>query len=468
MIQPPIKPVIRDKAVRGDNQQILKPPDILEKVNSLFSNTPTFSASIYDGLPLILKEGCSVFSDQREQDIFLLSSIVILSGCMPSVVGVYDGAEVRANLFAFVVAPAGSGKGVLSWSRMLGLGFHNHLREESDRLKSEYEQRAAEARSEKQIFLDLPPPQKCLFIPGNSSSSAIIKSLRDNDGNGVICETEADSMTGAINQDWGDFSDTLRKSFHQEIVSLSRKSGECYEITNPALSVMLAGTPGQVSKLIPDAENGLFSRFLFYRFERVPLWRDVSPISGRPSLNKHFGGLSDQVKDMAVCLADAKRVEFSLTDSQWRVLNQFGRSWLERSIEDTNSSISSTIYRLGLIVYRISLVLCVLRCYESRTISVNSIVCDDGSFATALDLAKMLLEHSKLMFSTMHTAGGNSVKINSRQKFLSAVPNQFTREEADSVGRAMSVTERTVTNYLERLVTDGQVLKTRHGMYQKL
>ena len=33
------------------------------------------------------------------------------------------------------------------------------------------------------------------------------------------------------------------------------------------LAIVLSGTPGQVLNLMPNVENGLFSRFLFYAFE---------------------------------------------------------------------------------------------------------------------------------------------------------------------------------------------------------
>ena len=43
-----------------------------------------------------------------------------------------------------------------------------------------------------------------------------------------------------------------------------RKDREYLEIDNPRVSVVLAGTPEQIRHLIPDAENGLLSRFIFY------------------------------------------------------------------------------------------------------------------------------------------------------------------------------------------------------------
>jgi hypothetical protein len=52
---------------------------------------------------------------------------------------------------------------------------------------------------------------------------------------------------------------------------------------NPRLSALLSGTPKQVSALIPNAENGLFSRFIFYFMNIKPVWKDVFANSGDQS-----------------------------------------------------------------------------------------------------------------------------------------------------------------------------------------
>jgi hypothetical protein len=91
-----------------------------------------------------------------------------------------------------------------------------------------------------------------------------LKILADNDGIGLLFETEGDTLSQTLKSDYGNYSDTLRKAYHHETISLSRrKDREYLEVKNPRLSVVLAGTPEQVRRLIPDTENGLMSRFIF-------------------------------------------------------------------------------------------------------------------------------------------------------------------------------------------------------------
>lgn len=110
------------------------------------------------------------------------------------------------------------------------------------------------------------PPFKVFYIPGNSSSVSFMNSLQANQFTGIIFETEADTIAQTFKNDWGSYSDILRKAFHHENTGLMRKD-RYIEIKEPRLAVVLSGTPEQVHNLMPSTENGLFSRFLYYAFE---------------------------------------------------------------------------------------------------------------------------------------------------------------------------------------------------------
>ena len=100
------------------------------------------------------------------------------------------------------------------------------------------------------------PKAKMFFIPGDTSSSMIIKHLEDNEGMGCICETEADALTNALKQEWGGFSNIIRKGFQAEVISQSRKTNlEYSEIKQPKFSLALTGTPKSIG-LINDICSG--------------------------------------------------------------------------------------------------------------------------------------------------------------------------------------------------------------------
>ena len=82
-----------------------------------------------------------------------------------------------------------------------------------------------------------------------------------------MMESEADTLSIMMNNDWSNFNDVLRKCFHHEPLSIARKVEDIFvEISEPKLSVIISGTPGQLKPLLKSKENGLFSRFL------ISLW----------------------------------------------------------------------------------------------------------------------------------------------------------------------------------------------------
>jgi hypothetical protein len=428
------------------------------------TNSPALDPKCFAGMPNLLRQACEPFSG-REKDSFFLASLAVLGSCMNSVYGVYNGVRVSPFLFFFIIAPAGSGKGSLTWSRALGKGFHKHRSSLSQLARQAYDQQLITARQNKLASLDPPPPYKALFIPGNISASAFLKALAENEEWGIIFETEADTLSAALKQDWGDFSDVLRKAFHHEPISFLRKTGERFELEHPALTVVLAGTPGQVRRLIPDAENGLFSRFLFYSFQTDARWQDVSPHSDRPLLEDHFAPLIDQVTELALQIEKVGSIKVELTEHQWTQLNEQMDFLLTKALMWSAPGISSTVYRLGLSVYRIAIILTILRNAENEPL-MSTLVCDDTDFCLALDISGVLLEHALRLSVTMPNV--DNPGANSKQKqFYAQLPVKFTRAQAATIAAELGIKTRSLTNYLAHFTRLELLNKPDHGHYQK-
>src|SRR5690606_1520461 len=134
----------------------------------------------------------------------------------------------------------------------------------------------ASAEAEKGGDKPAKPQEKMLLLPANSSATGVFQLLADNDGRGLIFETEGDTLSNIFKSDYGNYSDGFRKAFHHETISYYRRTDREYvDLMAPCLSTVLAGTPGQVHGLIPSSENGLFSRFLFYHMELEAVWKDT-------------------------------------------------------------------------------------------------------------------------------------------------------------------------------------------------
>lgn len=439
-------------------------------------NTPIISDEIYAQLPRFLKVGAMAFTDHRERDVFLTGALAILSGCLPGVKGIYAQQTVYSNLFGFVIAPAASGKGALKFAKRLADRYHDSLlassREALQHFEIEMNQYKARMRSktDQDQAEDPPvqPPFKVVFIPANSSYAKILTHLQHSEGEGIICETEADTMGNVLKHDWGNYSDMLRKAFHHERVSSSKKTNNEYiEVNLPKLSVALSGTPNQVTGLIASTEDGLFSRFIFYVFKADLVWRDVSPYGNSINLTDHFNALSDEVFAMVQFL-ETSPTEINLTHPQWDDLNGSCRNWLSEITMFNGEDTASIIKRLGLIFYRITMVLSSLRkCDNGET--AESIICSEQDFQSAKKLTEIYLQHSLLMFHNLPKQSETSTFKSSGNKrpFFESLPYQFKRAEAVELGIKFSLSARTVDNLLKEL-TGKYLSQPQYGSYQKM
>lgn len=429
-----------------------------EPSEDYLKNTPLISKGLYEQMPEILRDGAMAISQPRERDVFLTGALSIISGCLPGIKGVYDGQEVFPNLYSFIIAPAASGKGALKFAKMLADSYHSFTLNASKNAETQYNQEMAEYKSRhfskgKKDAAAEPPPSKpafkVIFIPANTSYAKILSHLDQNDGFGVICETEADTMGNVFKQDWGGYSDMLRKAFHHERISSSRKSNnEFIEVNDPRLSVALSGTPGQVAGLITSSEDGLFSRFLFYAFKVEHLWKNVSPYAQAINLTEHFRNLSKEVFRMVQFLQTGETF-IELTYEQWEQLNNICASWLHDVIMFTAEEAASIVKRLGLIIYRMAMVFTAMRKFEAAEVAGNFIA-TDTDFHLAIQLTEIYLHHSLLMFNNLskqseesHFKGGDN-----KRKFLTALPEEFTRQQAVALGIQYQMKERTVDAFL--------------------
>jgi len=442
-------------------------------------SSPTIPESVYQNLPPILKQGAEAFKEKREKDTFLTGALSILSGCMPNVTGVYGGRVVYPNLFAFILAPAASGKGSLQSAKELADKYHSETLKNSFDQKKEFDSKMAEykraqkfKKKEEEIPEEIPeePPFKVVYIPANASNSSLIQHLQKNEGKGIICETEADTMGQAFKNDWGSYSDLLRKAFHHEKISISRKTNnEYFEINNPQLAVALSGTPKQVYNIISSAEDGLFSRFIFYIFKTDSKWIDPSPYGNNVNLTEHFAKLSNAVYEMVLFLEDGK-TETHLTKEQWDKFNPTFEEYLYQISAFVSEDAQSIVKRLGLVLYRLCMIFTTIRKYQAQEYATE-IQCLDEDFEIAMQLIKVYLRHNIIMFENLPKQEdedkGPFKSGDNKKKFYEALPIKFSRQEAVLLGESFSIKERTVGTILKNCL--GKYLtQPAYGVYEKI
>jgi hypothetical protein len=436
-------------------------------------STPFLPEKVYDLLPRTLKDICSRFEDKREKDVCLLSCLTVLSSCFPNIRGIYGGARVGCNINMFISAPASAGKGVMSWSRILGKGIVRHLHQKYMLAKEAYEQAKEEFRSNKGSGVPghkpkEPVPER-LFIPANSSCSTIYEYLDANQRFGVIFDNEGDTLSSIMKNDWADFSSVIRKAFHHEHISMARRTDrEHREVEKPHLSLLLSGTRNQVNKLIDSVENGLFSRFLFYDFDAEPVWRDMFG-NGSDELEKFFGQKADKVLEYWIYGENAKETVFLLDQSQKDfAFDYFSKKFAEMGLAH-GEDIRSSVKRACLIYYRIAIMLSTIDCYDVMNLKVNKLgetmVIPDKMAKCAFLIVDTLLKHLETVFTRLQGAKAVESLNAMQQSLYNALPTDFSWKEFLAIAARLDIGKATAGKYRRDLMKAKLISTPTQGRY---
>ena len=280
----------------------------------------------------------------------------------------------------------------------------------------------------------------------------------------VIIESEADTLSNMLKNDWSNYSDLLRKAFHHESVSLSRQMDNRYiEIEEPKISIVISGTPDQLRPLIKSKENGLFSRFLMYSFDEISNFKDVfAPKSY--NYKDTFEKSGDKIYRLYGELMDLKgELEFKFTDDQnKRFLKDF--TFIHEDILKNHShNVIPNLNRHGLMLFRICMILTVLR-IESNISNKSQLVCSNRDFITALKLIKVVLKHAIINHNSLNDGGLSDLE----EELLFSLNQSFTRKQAIEVGKKFNIPQRTVDDKLKQWQKKKAIKKVEQGIYKRL
>lgn len=417
--------------------------------------------NLYKRLPEVLQTITEPFNG-RERDIVLLSSIGVLSSCVPNIYGIYDGDLIYSHLFVIIIAPPASGKGVMNHSRLLIEKIHRKTVEISKQEKRKCEKQKKDNKDKKQDFEPC-PELEIKILPANISTSEMYSFLGNSKHGLLIIESEADTMSNMLKNDWSNYSDVLRKSFHHEPISISRKVEQIFvEIDEPKLAMVISGTPDQLQPLIKSRENGLFSRLMIYSFDEISDFKNVFEPKSR-NIKDVFQNVGDEIFNMYGFLIKLKEpIEFRFDEiQQRRFLERFGT--IRTDIIDNHSqSFLSNMNRHGLIMFRVAMILTVLRNKDNLG-NQTELICSNRDYVCALNIVQRSLKHSLYTFNTINN-GYLSVL---EEMIYDDLAPSFTRKQAIEIAEKYNMPKRTMDDKLVQWCKKRLVLKVSKGNYKK-
>lgn len=450
--------------------------------------TETFSDKLsVDELPSLLRDPVATQTDDEGRDKVTLASLTLYSGAMPGIFGIYDGKRVYPPFYTLIDAPSGADKGILSDCRQLVMPIEWEIRKKYEQDTEDYQQEHAEwealdrkQRAQKQE--PKKPSYRSVFIPANSSATSAYQALSDNGDWGIIFETEADTLAQALRQDYGNYSDGLRKAFHHERISYGRrKEDEHVNVECPRLATLLTCTPGQIPELLSpqQVENGLANRFLFYNLRSHHTWRDVFAQRDEPvadKLNKVGQRYLSLYHDLQQ--RNKQPLQFVLSVEQQKEFNKFFSGLLLEQIGLNGEQLDAFVKRLGLATFRLAMVLTVLRC-EEREPRLDplsqTLVCSEHDFRTAMTIADCLINHTAHVYANLLPHDEQPITA-SRQRlsaqelaFYRALSDEFTTKDCQLTAQQQNIPWKTAERYVGQFVNKHHIaIRIRNGQYRKV
>ena len=461
--------------------------DVEQVLDASALANPTFSDKLeINDLPPILRDAAQKQATSEGRDKVILSILNLASGFSPNVCGIYDRRLVFPPFYNFIVAPSGADKGIIPACLALVNPIKLEIRSRYEAAHHEYLKKKAayDALSKKEkVNATEPeePPYRSPLISVNASATAFYQDLAANDGWGAIFETEADTLTQAIKQDYGDYSSGLRKAFHHESIDYSRrKDNEHVYVDKPRMSILLTCTPGQVPLLLSpqNTENGLANRFVFYLLRKSRGWRNVFE-DCEETLSEQMAPLGLRFKAIYDDLQAFSKepLKFTLNEEQKIRFNQFFEPLYNEQVGLHGDELDAFVFRLGLTTYRIAMVLTILRHEEQQprfSQQGEPLVCTENDYQTAIAIASCLINHTvyvyKHLLPHVETPLSTSGKPMSAQEvaFLNALPQEFTRKDFLLVAHQLQMSDRTAERYVGAFIADyNVVIRISTGHYRK-
>lgn len=445
---------------------------------------PTFPEADWPKILLLIM---SYATSPTQRDVMLIGALTAIGASMERYVRCpYAGKLQSPCLQSFIVAPSASGKGILSLIRLLVEPIHDEIRQQvATEVKAYKKEKAAyDVMGKERSKVEAPqmPKNRMFLISGNNTGTGILQNIMDANGTGLICETEADTISAAIGSEYGHWSDTLRKAFDHDRLSYNRRTDQEYrEVEKSYLSVLLSGTPAQVKPLIPSTENGLFSRQLFYYMHGIWAWINQFE-SGEADLEAIFTDIGLEWKKQLDLMKTHGVHTLRLTDEQKQEFNTLFSDLFFRSGLANDNEMSSSIARLAVNTCRIMAEVAMIRAlecdqpYQFKNSSIHLLTPDkeiatdnikDGiitrwdvtitaeDFKAVLELVTPLYRHATHILSFLPSTEVKHRANADRDALFEAMGNQFTRAQLSEQATIMKIKPNTAFGWLNRLIKKG-------------
>ena len=163
-------------------------------------------------------------------------------------------------------------------------------------------------------------------------------------------------------------------------------------------------------------------------------------------------------------------LEFSLTPDQQLDFHSYYRSAQEQYYGIFGEDIIGSVRRLGLITFRIAMILSALRLHDTGEV-VTTLICDDEDFQSAMAIARVLIRHTVRVYRELSSAdlGKPAAERSDRQQqFLSSLPDTFSTQTFLQIAARLGIPQPTAERYIGSWRKSGLLNRIKQGYYEKM
>ena len=181
---------------------------------------------------------------------------------------------------------------------------------------------------------------------------------------------------------------------------------------------------------------------------------------------EHYERLGNDFLGLYKTLKNNPPIEVTLSRKQEEKFNTFFAALQTKYINLQPEEYIATVRRLGLIAFRFAMLFTALRIMEDG--DVNKIKeCEDADFDNAIAMIEVLVKHSSKVFNDLPIEPKAQKRMNKKERFLDALPNNFTRQDYLNTADKLGIPHKTAEGYITAFAKTGMVHRDSHGKYEK-
>ena len=234
--------------------------------------------------------------------------------------------------------------------------------------------------------------------------------------------------------------------------------------------------------------TGLFSRFIFYYMNILPVWKNVFATNTHHTLDDYFRELGYHFYDYYKTLQKQPETLFTLTEKQQDQFNTYFSQAQDQYLYLCGTDYIATVRRLALITFRIAMILTTLRIMETPettnfhisnptshisnqnsqfSILNSQLKCSDTDFQTALTMVQVLIQHAAKVFETLPVQEMQKNQPNQKQLFLEALPSEFSRKDYIAIAATLNIQDKAAEKYIAQFTQKALITHFAHDKYKK-